>query len=484
MSTAGFAKLQSERLQAAWEADRPGSVQPRVVIGLPSYSVDRSIYEHFGERLGPLEHRYLYIILRASQPGVRVVYLSSRPVPDYVVDSYLQLVPPSMREIVCRNSLLLSPDDPSPRPLAAKICENESVVEAARRFVGGDEALLEPWNVTECERDLALALDAPMNGTDPGLRSLGTKSGARKLFRAVGVPMPAGVEDVTTPEAVVAAIESLRAANPELAGVVVKLDDGGSGSGNIVLRFHDLPGDDESATTALVARSLPDSYVSELRDGGVVEELVVGDYFCSPSGQGDLLPHGVVDVLSTHDQRLGGDDGQVFEGCTFPARAAYAATIASHVRAVGEALARAGAVGRFGVDFVAVRRGTRWEVLAIEINLRKGGTTHPFGVTRLLTGGRYDIESNGLLLSDGTTRCYGASDNLMDPAWRDRSAEETQRRITTAGVEYDRAERTGVIPHLLDCLPLDGRMGYTAIGRSREHVQEIEQRLEQALRAR
>jgi len=483
VGAARFARLQHERLHAAWEADRPGSDAPRVVITLPSYSVDRSVYDHFGARLGPLEHRYLYIILRASQPGARIIYFSSRPVPDYVVDGYLRLVPASTRELVRRNSLLLSPDDPSPRPLAAKILENQSVLRAARQFVGRDEALLEPWNVTEPERDLALALDAPMNGTDPALRALGTKSAGRKLFRAAGVPTPPGVEDVNTPEAVVAAIGRLRAANPGLSGVVVKLDDSVSGDGNVVVRFEDLAPDDEPATAELVRRSLPDWYVATLEDGGVVEELVVGDDFCSPSGQGELRPDAVVDVLATHDQRLGGDDGQVFEGCTFPARSPYAGTIASHVRAVGEALCRAGAVGRFAVDFAVVRRGASWEVYALEINLRKGGTTHPFGVSRLLTGGRYDVESEGLLLSDGTTRCYGATDNLVDPAWRDRSADETRRRLAAAGVEYDRAERTGVIPHLLDCLPIDGRMGYTAIGRSREHVQELEQRLEDALRS-
>jgi len=483
MGAAGFARLQRERLYAAWEADRPGSHAPRVVITLPSYSLDRSVYEHFGARLGPLEHRYLYIILRASQPGARVIYFSSRPVPDYVVDGYLGLVPASTRELVRRNSLLLSPDDPSPRPLADKIIENRSVLDAARQFVGNDEALLEPWNVTECERELALALDAPMNGTDPALRSLGTKSAARKLFRAAGVPTPPGVEDVTTPEAVVAAVHTLRAANPGLAGVVVKLDDSVSGDGNVVLRFDGLVPGDEPATAGLVARSLPDWYVTTLRDGGIVEELIVGDDFSSPSGQGELRPDGVVDVLATHDQRLGGEDGQVYEGCTFPARAAYAATITSHVQAVGNALCREGAIGRFAVDFAVVRRGTNWDVFALEINLRKGGTTHPFGVSRLLTGGKYDVESEGLLLSDGTTRCYGATDNLMDPAWRDRSAEETRHRLASAGVEYDRAERTGVIPHLLDCLPIDGRMGYTAIGRSREHVQQLEQRLEEALRS-
>ena len=53
-------------------------------------------------------------------------------------------------------------------------------------------------------------------------------------------------------------------------------------------------------------------------------------------------------------------------------------------------LAGEGALGRFGIDFVSVRRGDRWESVAIEINLRKGGTTHPFLMLQFLTGGAYD----------------------------------------------------------------------------------------------
>ena len=49
---------------------------------------------------------------------------------------------------------------------------------------------------------------------------------------------------------------------------------------------------------------------------------------------------------------------------------------------------RRGVLGRFGVDFVSVRQGDGWRNYAIEINLRKGGTTHPFLMLQFLTGGR------------------------------------------------------------------------------------------------
>ena len=44
-----------------------------------------------------------------------------------------------------------------------------------------------------------------------------------------------------------------------------------------------------------------------------------------------------------------------------------------------QALAEKGAMGRFAVDFISVQQPAGdWKHYAIEINLRRGGTTHPF----------------------------------------------------------------------------------------------------------
>ena len=81
-------------------------------------------------------------------------------------------------------------------------------------------------------------------------------------------------------------------------------------------------------------------------------------------------------------------------GCRFPADPAYAPELARHGEAVGVDLARRGCTGRASVDFVAARRAAQpWDVRAIEVNLRKGGTTHPYTALRNLVPGRYDTEA-------------------------------------------------------------------------------------------
>ena len=74
-----------------------------------------------------------------------------------------------------------------------------------------------------------------------------------------------------------------------------------------------------------------------------------------------LSPSGQVDILSTHDQVLGGPHGQTYFGCRFPADPEYAARIAAEGLKVGRRLAREGVIGRAAVDFVAVQGDDGWE---------------------------------------------------------------------------------------------------------------------------
>ena len=56
---------------------------------------------------------------------------------------------------------------------------------------------------------------------------------------------------------------------------------------------------------------------------------------------------------------------------------------------IGRHLAGLGVLGRFAVDFVVVQdESGAWTPYAIELNLRKGGTTHPFLTLQFLTDGR------------------------------------------------------------------------------------------------
>ena len=161
--------------------------------------------------------------------------------------------------------------------------------------------------------------------------------------------------------------------------------------------------------------------------------------------------------------------GQVYLGCRFPADPAYAPLLAEHAAAIGEELARAGAIGRFSVDFVAAaERLRKWRVYALEINLRKGGTTHPYAALRNIAPGRYDTGSGRWITEDGGSRCYSATDNLVDPAWLGLSPAAVIGAVADSGLQFDPETGTGVVLHMLSGLAIDGRFGLTAIGETPE----------------
>jgi hypothetical protein len=171
-------------------------------------------------------------------------------------------------------------------------------------------------------------------------------------------------------------------------------------------------------------------------------------------------------IISTHDQLLGGPSGQVYLGCTFPARGAYLPDIHDAGLRVAAALAGEGALGRFAVDFVSVRRGDCWTTAAIEINLRKGGTTHPYLMLQFLTDGAYDPETGAYRTAAGRTCCYSASDTLGDPAFRGLTPEDLIDIAVNNDLHFDAATQQGVMFHLMGALPEHGKLGAVAIGES------------------
>jgi hypothetical protein len=198
-----------------------------------------------------------------------------------------------------------------------------------------------------------------------------------------------------------------------------------------------------------------------------VEERIAGTRFSSPSAQVDIRPSGEVVVLATHEQVLGGDGGQVYLGCRFPADPAYAPELAVHAAKIGEQLAKAGALGRLSVDFVTAADAVgAWQVFAIEVNLRKGGTTHPYAALRNLAPGRYDTATGQWITDDGSSRAYTSTDNLVDERWLGLDPLDVIDWIARDGLQFDPVTKTGTVLHMLSGLGVDGRFGVTAIAKT------------------
>jgi hypothetical protein len=435
---------------------------------------------------------------RAARSGAADDLVTSAPISRAIIDYYLSLLPRRIRSDARRRLSLVALGDRTQRPLSAKLLERPHVLERIRRSLGSAPAYVSPYNTTELERDVAQALDAPLYGADPAHSFLGTKSGCRALFARCGVPHPVGTEGIRGIDEAVAAIVALRGAKPELAQVVVKLNDGVSGEGNALVDLQGLPapggGQIERASIAErlagLASEAPRVTVGAFLDklaagGGVVEEWITAREIRSPSVQLQITPAGDVRVVSTHDQILGGRSGQSYLGCRFPAEHEYAPMISRLGLRVGRELSAAGVIGRLAVDFVVAREGTGdpWRPYAIELNLRKGGTTHPYETLEQLTGGTYEPDRAAFVTPTGQHKHYVATDHLEADALRALGRDGVLALARRADLRFHPLRRTGVVFHMLSSLDELGRVGFTAIADSTSEADALYEHVQRELLA-
>jgi hypothetical protein len=330
-----------------------------------------------------------------------------------------------------------------------------------------------------------------MYGADPKFFSLGTKSGCRKIFMEENVPHPLGHENLGSKEELIEAIAQMRARKPSIKQVLVKLNEGVSGAGNAIIDLTGLPPvvptgrDDHGRQSALLEERLRamqfeskgvtyESYMKKLQERkGVVEERIMGEEFRSPSAQLRITPLGKVELLSTHDQLLGGPSGQSYLGCVFPADNGYAPLITREAAKVGRRLAKEGVIGRFALDFVVVRSNGKWEPYAIEINLRKGGTTHPFLTLQFLTDGKYDPDTATFTAPNGRQKFFVASDHVESPAYRTLTPDDLFDIVVRHNLHFGQTRQTGVVFHMMSALGELGRTGLTAVGNSRDDARAL-----------
>jgi len=474
------------RLAQIWDGlNRDDSFAHTSVI-VPSQSVNQ---EELAKIEGApfYEERLLFALIRLRNPNARLCYVTSQPVHPDVIDYYLQLLVGVPASYAKQRLRLLCVYDANPAPLTEKILQRPRVIDRLRDWIGDTErAYLTCYNSTVLERRLSLELDIPLNGIDPELLELGTKSGSRRVFIEAGVPTPAGFEDLNTEEQLVRALVALASARPGIRRAVVKLNQGFSGEGNAIFNFPLQLAEGKAARTELIRQRLnqlqwssaTENYVRFMRKfremGGVVEEMIEAEEIHSPSAQMRVCPDGTPWLISTHEQVLGGSTGQVYLGCRFPARSAYHRLIREQARKIGEVLSRKGVIGRFGIDFLLSRDSNEaWNAYALEINLRMGGTTPPFHALEFLTSGRLDRDTGAFLAPDGRQKYYYATDNLKSSSYRGLLPEDLLELVARYGLHFNHSKGAGVLFYMFGALSQFGKLGMTAIGNNRQEADDI-----------
>jgi len=461
---------------------------PRTVVIVHSINIE--LPPHLLPVVSAYEERYLaLVLLLLRQPTGRVIHVTSQPLLPQLAQYYFGLMPKLIRPSSWDRFVPVSVSDGGPGPLTRKLLDRPLTIERIRGLIPDpDWAYIVPFSVGPAERELAVRLGVPIYGTDPDLAWMGTKSGSRRLFADAGVPHPAGIEDVSTIDDVVDAIARIREERPDAAAVMVKVNEAAGGIGNGVVDLRGA-GDRAAVEKRVQAVALDDpdgsreAFFDQLgRMGGIVEERLDGREVASPSVQIRISPDGVAEVLSTHDQILGGQTGQMFLGARLPADPGYASEIARHAMTIAERLSREGALGRFGIDFLCTRdRGKAWAVNAIEINLRNGGTTHPFLTLSALCDGTYDAETATFVGSDGAPKFYVATDHLESENYKRLTPDDVLDTIEERELGWNTETCTGYAFHLISAVAVAGRLGLTAIANSPTEAQRMHDHAKEVL---
>lgn len=469
------------RLASIWTALSSDADFEHTSVIVPSLSVNQ---EELAKVTGAsfYEERLLFALIRLRNPNARVVYVTSQPVHPDIVDYYLDLLEGAPLRHVRERLHMLSVLDNSAQPLTRKILDRPRFLRRMRRLIGKPEqAYLTCYNSTELERQLALALDLPLNGLDPAHLVHGTKSGNRRIFAQAGVSYPAGSEDLTSEDEIIDALIDLGRERPQAQRAVVKLNEGFGGEGNGVFHYPEIRSDRDAVRAALhkldwtsgteTARSFLLKFAAM---GGIVEELIGAGQVRSPSVQMRISPTGEPALVSSHEQVLGGVTGQSYLGCRFPADDEYRSLLLQEACKVARVLADKGVLGRFAIDFLVSRSADgSWSAHAIEINLRMGGTTPPYHALEFLTGGRLDPETGLYLAANGKAKYYSATDNLRSPAYRGLLPEDLFEIIGKRRLGFRHSEQTGVLFHMIGALSQYGKIGMTCIADSPEAAQQL-----------
>jgi len=486
-----FDRLQ-QKLEPMWKAfggfTPMGEIQEdNTVVVVPSLSGDVDID---ASALPAYEERMLFMLFLLRQPNIRLIYVTSRAIQPAIIDYYLDTLPGTIISSARKRLHLVSPQDGSGEALSHKLLDRPALIQHIRSLIPDPErAHLVPFNTTDLERELAVRLGIPMYAADPRFYGFGTKSGCRRIFAEEGIRHPLGYEDLNSADDLIDAIARIRAEHPEAGSVIAKLNEGVSGIGNAVIDLSDLPDPGASDEAAAIRERLPsmrfevddityDDYIEKLEErGAVVEEYIRGDEMHSPSAQLRATPLGDVELLSTHDQMLGGPSGQSYLGAIFPADPAYSALIMHDAAVVGRRFAKEGIVGRFALDFVVVRKPDGgWQSYAIEVNLRKGGTTAPFLILQYLTDGHYDAESGTFRTAQGHSKCYVSSDHVESHAYRVFMPDDLFDIVSRHRLHFDHTSQTGVLMHMITGVGEAGRVGVTAIHNSPAEAEALYQR--------
>lgn len=484
-------RLQKEAADFNYEGER-------TIVVIPGLNDDPSRLKQIPQ-LYKHEERFLFFLFLLKYQKTRLVYVTSKTLNPNLIDYYLEMIfsGEEDKNDAKKRLFLISTQNIKYVSLAQKILESPQTIKKIKSaLLNPKTAHLRCYNSTGFEERLSLKLGIPLYAASEKTKIFGTKSAGKDIFKQAEANVIPGINRLKKIRELSRAIVELAKTYPKCARFLIKLEDKSAGAGNKVFNWHKyLENLDIEQTDRIenISEMIYEEFLKYLRQkkgklsqylrdfkrsGGMIELYLEAAKVTSPSVQMRITPGKNLKTLSTHEQILSGLKGK-YIGCAFPAKKAYRQEIISQAKKIGQKLIKKGIVGRFAIDFLVLNNPTKKikrKIYPIEINIRKGGTTHPYELTTLVTGAHYR-EEDGLLYAGKKPIFYFASDNIKNEKYAKLTTEKLIALVKNSSLNYDPKKKKGVILHLLGTVEKLGRIGATCIGHSRAQAYEYYEKL-------
>ncbi len=450
------------------------------------------------------EERMLFYLFLLRYNKTRIVYITSKGFNTKLFDYYLGLISDNKQKIEEMKSRLIHIEVDYKAnitiPLTNKILKDSKALNKIKKSILNIKTTqLRCFKLGKSERNLAVKLQVPAFGSKEKFDYLGTKSGGRKVFYLAKLNTIPGYSYLKNLTELSIAMAKLLIHYPYYKKLMVKLDTSGSGRGNAIFFAKEFLKENHieisiKTDQKKLARTIRQNfckyisfqmrgqeckeYLDEFnKNHGIVELYIPGEEKYSPSVQMSVSPAGKISIISTHEQILGGPDKQEYLGCRFPSLDAHRDIIIKEALKVGKWMAKKGMMGYFAIDFVVVyKEGKLYKVYPIEINLRKGGTTHPFRIAYYLTGAIYNPRKGMLACGDNPVYYY-AMDKIENKLYKKLKPMELVELVHNSRISFNKDTKRGVLVYMPGMVQKYGKFGAICIGNSRKETEILYKKL-------
>lgn len=443
------------------------------------------------------EERMLFFLFLLKYKKTKIIFVTSEGFNTDLFDYYIDLISNKKKEISDIKSRLIHVQVKNSKYLALtdKILNSKKALDTISDAIADKKtAVLRCYNPTAAERKLAVTLGIPLFGSKEKFDYVGTKSGSRKVFKLAELETIPGSGYLKNYSELVSAMARLMKDYPTYKRMVIKLDQGAAGRGNCIFETQKFLEENDieisiKTDTEKIAQKIhknfkgycrfeldnetAEHYIKEFNKiGGIVELYINGKIKYSPSVQLSISTAGIPIIVSTHEQILGGVENQKYLGCAFPALTDHRKLIIREAKKVAAWMAKKGMIGHFGIDFIVVKNKPedKPRIHPIEINLRKGGTTHPFRIAYYLTRSKYN-KLDGLLYNGKTPIYYISRDFIVDERYKKLAPNELIDLVQNSKINFNKNTKQGVLVFMSGTIKEYGRFGAICISHSTEDAE-------------